>query len=102
MLSLSRMNTIREVDPVGLTLTAEAGCILKTAQDAAAAAGRLLPVSLAAEGSAQLGGVLSANAGGINVVRYGMTRQLALGLEVVLPDGRSSRAAAASERQCGI
>ena len=75
------------VDPVGLTLTAEAGCILKTAQDAAAAAGRLLPVSLAAEGSAQLGGVLSANAGGINVMRYGMSRQLALGLEVVLPDG---------------
>jgi FAD/FMN-containing dehydrogenase len=87
VLSLSRMNAIREVDPVGLTLTAEAGCILKTAQDAAAAAGRLLPVSLAAEGSAQLGGVLSANAGGINVVRYGMSRQLALGLEVVLPDG---------------
>jgi FAD/FMN-containing dehydrogenase len=87
VLSLSRVNAIRDVDPVGLTMELEAGCILKVAQDAAAAAGRLLPVSLAAEGSAQIGGVLAANAGGINVVRYGMARQLALGLEVVLADG---------------
>jgi FAD/FMN-containing dehydrogenase len=87
VLSLSRMNAIRSVDPVGLTLEAEAGCVLKAAQDAAAGAGRLLPVSIAAEGSAQLGGIISANAGGINVLRYGMTRSIVLGLEAVLPDG---------------
>jgi FAD/FMN-containing dehydrogenase len=87
VLSLSRMNAIRSVDPVGLTLEAEAGCVLKTAQDAAAAAGRLLPVSIAAEGSAQIGGIIGANAGGINVLRYGMTRQMVLGVEAVLPDG---------------
>ncbi|QRE75461.1 FAD-binding oxidoreductase [Methylobacterium aquaticum] len=87
VLSLARMTTIRGIDPVGLTLTAEAGCVLKVAQDAAEAAGRLLPVSFAAEGSALVGGVIATNAGGINVVRYGMTRGLVLGLEVVLADG---------------
>jgi FAD/FMN-containing dehydrogenase len=87
VLSLARMNAIRRVDPLGLTLEAEAGCILKVAQDAAEAQGRLLPVSLAAEGSAMLGGVIATNAGGINVLRYGMTRNLVLGLEVVLADG---------------
>lgn len=87
VLSLSRMNAIRAVDPVGMTLEAEAGVILKTAQDAAAEAGRLLPISLAAEGSAQIGGIVANNAGGLNVLRYGMTRQLVLGLEVVLADG---------------
>lgn len=87
VLSINRMNAIREVDPVGLTLEAEAGCILKVAQDAAADVGRLLPVSLAAEGSATIGGVVAANAGGINVLRYGMARNLVLGLEVVLSDG---------------
>lgn len=87
VLSLSRMAAIRHVDPVGMTLTAEAGCILKTAQDAAAEAGRLLPISLAAEGSCQIGGVVATNAGGLNVLRYGMTRQLVLGLEVVRADG---------------
>ncbi|MBD2746502.1 FAD-binding oxidoreductase [Microvirga sp. BT688] len=87
VLSLNRMAAIRHVDPVGLTIEAEAGCILKVAQDAAAAAGRLLPISLAAEGSATIGGVVAANAGGVNVLRYGMTRSLVLGLEVVLPDG---------------
>jgi len=87
VLSLNRMAAIREVDPIGMTIEAEAGCILKVAQDAAAAAGRLLPISLAAEGSATIGGVVAANAGGVNVLRYGMTRNLVLGLEVVLPDG---------------
>ncbi|MFE1600244.1 FAD-binding oxidoreductase [Methylobacterium sp. ID0610] len=87
VVSLARMNAIRAVDPVGLTLTAEAGCVLKTAQDAAAAANRLLPVSFAAEGSAMVGGVIATNAGGLNVVRYGMTRANVLGLEVVLGDG---------------
>jgi FAD/FMN-containing dehydrogenase len=87
VLSLNRMAAIRHVDPVGMTIEAEAGCILKVAQDAAASAGRLLPISLAAEGSATIGGVVAANAGGVNVLRYGMTRSLVLGLEVVLPDG---------------
>jgi FAD/FMN-containing dehydrogenase len=87
VLSLNRMAAIRRVDPVGLTIEAEAGCILKVAQDAAGAAGRLLPISLAAEGSATIGGVVATNAGGVNVLRYGMTRSLVLGLEVVLPDG---------------
>jgi FAD/FMN-containing dehydrogenase len=87
VLSLNRMAAIRHVDPVGLTIEAEAGCILNVAQDAAASAGRLLPISLAAEGSATIGGVVAANAGGVNVLRYGMTRSLVLGLEVVLPDG---------------
>ncbi len=87
VLSLNRMNKVRAVDPVGLTLSADAGCILKVAQDAAAATGRLLPISLAAEGSATVGGVVSTNAGGVNVVRYGMARALVLGAEVVLADG---------------
>ncbi|MDP8917328.1 MAG: FAD-binding oxidoreductase [Pseudomonadota bacterium] len=87
VLSLNRMAAVRDVDAVGMTIEAEAGCILKVAQDAASAAGRLLPISLAAEGSATIGGVVAANAGGVNVLRYGMTRSLVLGLEVVLPDG---------------
>jgi FAD/FMN-containing dehydrogenase len=87
VLSLNRMAAIREVDPIGMTIEAEAGCILKVAQDASAGAGRLLPISLAAEGSATIGGVVAANAGGVNVLRYGMTRSLVLGLEVVLQDG---------------
>jgi FAD/FMN-containing dehydrogenase len=87
VLSLNRMAAVRNVDPVGLTIEAEAGCVLKVAQDAASASGRLLPISLAAEGSATIGGVVAANAGGVNVLRYGMTRSLVLGLEVVLPDG---------------
>ncbi|MCB5177408.1 FAD-binding oxidoreductase [Microvirga lenta] len=87
VLSLTRMAAIREVDPVGMTIEAEAGCILKVAQDAALRENRVLPISLAAEGSATIGGVVAANAGGVNVLRYGMTRSLVLGLEVVLPDG---------------
>jgi FAD/FMN-containing dehydrogenase len=88
VLTLSRMNKIIEVDPLNNTLTAQAGCVLASIQQAAADAGRLFPLSLGAEGSCQIGGNLSTNAGGVNVLRYGNTRDLVLGLEVVLPDGR--------------
>jgi D-lactate dehydrogenase (cytochrome) len=82
------MNRIRAVDPVNFTMTVEAGCILAHLQQAAAEADRLFPLSLGAEGSCQIGGNLSTNAGGIAVLRYGNTRELTLGVEVVLPDGR--------------
>ncbi|MGH6967861.1 MAG: FAD-binding oxidoreductase [Stellaceae bacterium] len=88
LVSLGRMNRIRALDALNFTITAEAGCILAELQRAAEAADRLFPLSLGAEGSCQIGGNLSTNAGGINVLRYGNTRELALGLEVVLPDGR--------------
>ncbi len=88
VLSLARMNKILDVDPLNNTLTAQAGCVLASIQQAAADAGRLFPLSLGAEGSCQIGGNLSTNAGGVNVLRYGNTRDLVLGLEVVLPDGR--------------
>ena len=87
VLSLARMNRIRDIDPVDMTMVAEAGVILKTAQDAAAEAGCLFPLSLSAEGSATIGGVLATNAGGNNTVRYGNARDLLMGIEVVLPDG---------------
>ena len=88
VLSLSRMNRIRELDPVNYTLTAEAGCVLADIQGAAKEADRFFPLSLAAEGSCQIGGNLSTNAGGITVLRYGNAKDLVLGLEVVLPDGK--------------
>ncbi|HKR19379.1 MAG TPA: FAD-binding oxidoreductase [Stellaceae bacterium] len=88
LINLGRMNRIRALDALNFTVTAEAGCILAELQRAAEAADRLFPLSLGAEGSCQIGGNLSTNAGGINVLRYGNTRELALGLEVVLPDGR--------------
>lgn len=88
VLSLARLNRIRAIDPVDMTMTAEAGVVLKTAQDAAADAGCLFPLSLGAEGTATIGGVLSTNAGGNTTVRYGNARELMLGLEVVLPDGQ--------------
>jgi FAD/FMN-containing dehydrogenase len=87
VISLTRLNRIRAVDTANDTLTAEAGCVLQTVQQAALAAGRLFPLSLAAEGSATLGGNLATNAGGTQVLRYGNARDLALGLEVVLPSG---------------
>jgi FAD/FMN-containing dehydrogenase len=87
LLSLARMNRIRALDPVDMTMVAEAGVVLKAAQDAAAAAGCLFPLSLGAEGSATIGGVLSTNAGGNTTIRYGNARDLMLGLEVVLADG---------------
>jgi FAD/FMN-containing dehydrogenase len=88
VLSLARLNQVRDLDPVDLTLTIEAGATVKAAQDAAAAAGCQLPLSIASEGSATIGGVLSTNAGGNMTLRYGNARDLVLGLEVVLADGR--------------
>lgn len=87
VLSLKRLNRIRAVDPINHTITVEAGCILQHVQEAAAAAERLLPLSLAAEGSCTIGGNLSTNAGGTAVLRYGNARELCLGLEVVTPQG---------------
>ena len=88
VLSLGRLNRIRGVDALNDTLTAEAGCVLAEVQKAAEQADRLFALSLAAEGSCQIGGTLSTNAGGVNVLRYGNAREQVLGLEVVLPDGR--------------
>src|SRR5215475_166290 len=88
LLSLERMDRVRAVDAANYTITVEAGCILQKLQEAAAAADRLFPLSLGAEGSCRIGGNLSTNAGGIAVLRYGNMRELTLGLEVVLPDGR--------------
>jgi len=87
VLSLSRLNRIREVDVLSNTITAEAGVILQTLQEAADAADRLFPLSLAAQGSCQIGGNLSSNAGGTGVLAYGNARELCLGVEVVLPTG---------------
>jgi FAD/FMN-containing dehydrogenase len=87
LLSLSRMNRVRTVSADDNSMIVEAGCTLVAVQEAAATAGRTFPLSLAAEGSCQIGGNLSTNAGGINVLRYGTARALVLGLEVVLADG---------------
>ncbi|MBP2232423.1 FAD/FMN-containing dehydrogenase [Azospirillum agricola] len=87
ILSLARLRKVRAIDPVNNTIEVEAGCVLATVQEAAAAAGRLYPVSLGAEGSCQIGGTIATNAGGTSVLRYGNTRDNVLGLEVVLPDG---------------
>ncbi|SEK70522.1 FAD/FMN-containing dehydrogenase [Roseovarius nanhaiticus] len=88
IVALDRMTAIRRIDPVGMTIEVEAGAILQTVKDAAGDENRLLPISLAAEGSARIGGLIATNAGGVDVLRYGMTRGLVLGLEVVLPDGQ--------------
>jgi FAD/FMN-containing dehydrogenase len=88
VLSLRRLNRIRSVDAANYSLTAEAGCVLAQVQQAADAAGRFFPLSLGSQGSCQIGGNLSTNAGGTSVLRYGMMRDLVLGLEVVLADGR--------------
>jgi FAD/FMN-containing dehydrogenase len=87
LLNLGRLNRVRAIDAANLTMTVEAGCVLQAAQAAAETAGLLLPLSLAAEGSCTLGGNLSTNAGGTQVLRYGNARELCLGLEVVTPDG---------------
>jgi len=88
IISLQRLDKIRAVDTDGDTMIVEAGVTLKRAQDAAEAAGRLFPLSLASEGSCTIGGNLSTNAGGTAVLAYGNARELCMGLEVVLPDGR--------------
>ena len=88
VLALGRLDRIRSVDTDNNALVAEAGCILAQVQQAAAAAGRFFPLSLGSEGTCQIGGNLSTNAGGTSVLRYGMMRDLVLGLEVVLADGR--------------
>ncbi len=88
VISLSRLNRIRELDALNSTITVEAGCVLADVQRAALQAERLFALSLAAEGSCQIGGNLSTNAGGVNVLRYGNARDQVLGLEAVLPDGR--------------
>ncbi|WP_225781406.1 FAD-binding oxidoreductase [Xenophilus sp. Marseille-Q4582] len=87
VLSLTRLNAIREIDAANLTMTVEAGCVLQVVQEAADQAGLLFPLSLAAEGSCTIGGNLATNAGGTQVVRYGNTRELCLGLEVVTAQG---------------
>lgn len=88
VVSLTRLNRVRAIDTANNALTVEAGCTLAAVQEAAAAADRLFPLSLAAEGTATIGGNLATNAGGVQVLRYGNARELCLGLEVVLPDGR--------------
>ena len=87
ILSLERMAAIRGLWPGENVLVAEAGAILETVQGAARDAGRLFPLTLASQGSARIGGVLSTNAGGVNVLRYGTARELCLGIEAVLADG---------------
>ena len=87
VLSTTRLNRVRELDAANRTLTVEAGCVLQTVQDVAREAGFLFPLSLAAQGSCTIGGNLATNAGGTQVLRYGNTRDLCLGLEVVSADG---------------
>src|SRR6202034_2357537 len=91
VLSLRRLNRVRQVDAADYSMIVEAGCTLAEAQAAARNADRLFPLSLGSEGTAQIGGNLSTNAGGTAVLRYGMMRDLVLGLEVVLADGRVLR-----------
>jgi FAD/FMN-containing dehydrogenase len=87
VINLSRLNRIRHLDPVNNTMTVEAGCVLAAIQEAALGAERMFPLSLAAQGSCEIGGNLSTNAGGVQVLRYGTARDLVLGLEVVLASG---------------
>ena len=88
LISLRRMNRVRDVDILNDAMTLEAGVVLTAAQDVAETHDRLFPLSLGAQGVAMIGGLISTNAGGVQVLRYGMMRDLVLGLEVVLPDGR--------------
>ncbi|RUR54663.1 FAD-binding oxidoreductase [Vreelandella populi] len=88
VISLERLNNVRAIDPINFTITVDAGCILENVKLAAAEHDCDFPLSLGAQGSCQIGGNIATNAGGLNVLRYGMMRELVLGLEVVLPDGR--------------
>lgn len=88
VISLERMNRVRSVNPLDFAMVVEAGCVLEAARKQAEAADCLLPISLGAQGSCQIGGNVATNAGGFNVLRFGMTRDLVLGLEVVLADGQ--------------
>jgi FAD/FMN-containing dehydrogenase len=88
VIGLARMNRVRAVDPANYSMTVEAGCLLANVQRAAADAGCFFPLELGSAGSCQIGGNLATNAGGLNVLRFGMARELALGIEAVLPDGR--------------
>ena len=87
LVSMARMNRIRNIDADNYSIEVDAGCVLQTIQEAALDANRFFPLSLGAEGSCQIGGNIATNAGGLNVIRYGTTRALVLGLEVVLADG---------------
>lgn len=87
VLSLEKMNRIEEIDEAGMTITLEAGCVLEAVQNRVADRGLFLPLDLGARGSCTIGGNLATNAGGMNVIRYGMSRAITLGLEAVLPDG---------------
>ncbi len=87
VLSLSRLQAIREIDEGAATMTVEAGVTLQAVRDAAAEKGLLFPLSIASQGTAQIGGILATNAGGVNVLAYGNARDLCLGLEVILPTG---------------
>ena len=87
ILSMERLRAVRDVDPTENALVAEAGVPLQTVREAAERANRLFPLAIASQGTARIGGVLSTNAGGVNVLRYGNARDLCLGLEAVLPDG---------------
>ena len=88
LISLKRMNKVRAINAANESLTCEAGAILETIQGEAAGADKLFPLSLGSQGSAMIGGLISTNAGGVHVLRYGMMRDLVMGLEAVLPDGR--------------
>jgi FAD/FMN-containing dehydrogenase len=88
VISLERMNRIRSIDPMNFSMVVEAGCVLQAVHEAVEAADRFFPLSLGARGSCQIGGNIATNAGGINVLRWGMMRDLVLGLEMVLPDGQ--------------
>nr|WP_163503483.1 FAD-binding oxidoreductase [Halomonas socia] len=88
VISLERMDRVREIDPINFSMIVDAGCILDNVKQAAAEHDCDFPLSLGAQGSCQIGGNIATNAGGLNVLRYGMMRELVLGLEVVLPDGR--------------